>query len=79
MTEAEKKVLSLLKADRTLSIAELKNRTAMSRASVERALKGLKEKENITREGAKKMASGLLKAETQQAGEMITAERIREL
>ena len=54
ISEAERIVLSLLKNDNTLSIARIIDKTSLSHASVERALKGLKEKNIIRREGARK-------------------------
>ncbi len=54
LTESEELVLETLRINNTLSIPKISERSNLTRSSVERALKGLKEKEIIVREGARK-------------------------
>ena len=54
LTENGRRIYKLLQADNTVSIAVLSQKSGMSRASVERAMKELKENNLIHREGAKK-------------------------
>ena len=54
LTENERLVLKLIKEDQEISIPRIAKNANLSKATIDRVVKTLKEKGVITREGAKK-------------------------